>query len=95
MKCGDIAILIFNERVFAMDTHLFPIPSIFFVLKQDINMTIQTQSVMTADRTATLWTHPLCRFLLQEFFYPILLYEFEICYHAHVIFCAIAFIQRF
>jgi len=56
---------------------------------------MQTQPVMAADQAITIWALPNIRFFLQEQFQAIFLDKVQVFDHAHVVFGAIAFIQRF
>jgi hypothetical protein len=50
---------------------------------------------MTAYYTATLRASPFSRFLFQEALDAMLFYEFEVLYHAHVVFSSVTFIEGF
>ena len=48
---------------------LFPSPMIFFIHEQRINLTIQTSSVMAANRCSALGAASFFTFLVQKFFH--------------------------
>ena len=49
---------------------------------------------MAADRSAAFRAAPLFLFLIQEGLHPVLLDEFQVGHHAHMIFGAVPLIQR-
>ena len=50
---------------------------------------------MAAYHSTTFGAAPFCLFLFQESLHTILLNKFEVFYHAHVVFCTIAFVEVF
>jgi hypothetical protein len=68
---------------------------VLFVLAQLIETAIEAQSIMAAYHITTLGAPPLCNFLFQKPLDTMRFYEFEVFYHAHMVFSAIAFIEVF
>jgi hypothetical protein len=50
---------------------------------------------VNADDAAALWTFVFLGLLAQELVDPVVLYKLQVLDHAHVVFCAIAFVQLF
>jgi hypothetical protein len=50
---------------------------------------------MTAYYSTTIRAAPLCGFLFQEPLYAMFFYEFEVLYHAHVVFSLVTLIKGF
>jgi len=73
----------------------FLIPTVFFVLQESVELTVQAEPVVAADRATACGAAPLFTLGGQKTLHPVIPDGIEVFDHAHVVFRAVALIQAF